>query len=345
MPDWNEIKRPFREALIAAFNWDSLARVLQYRCDRRLDRITSPHKGFDRTVDAVIADAVQTGWLEKLAASALGENSTHTGLQATVPFILAGVEAEGKDYYQNFGKMLEEYKINSDSSYSDLARLSDVPRSTIQNWIKGARPGRRRWQDIVRLAASLDLKGQEVDNLLAVLLLPPVPELFKISAYEEDDELAQILGRWTAAPDVEKLRVFLCHASADKEDVRLLYRNLRDNGLDPWLEEVNLLPGMEWQSEINTAVHDADVVLVLLSQHALTADGYIHKEIEAALDIAELRPQGAVFLIPARLEPCDMPERLARYQWVNLYEAGGYDRLLRALQRRAHEADKPMPAA
>ena len=26
-------------ALIAAFNWDSLARVLQYRCDRRLDRI------------------------------------------------------------------------------------------------------------------------------------------------------------------------------------------------------------------------------------------------------------------------------------------------------------------
>ncbi|MEJ2753246.1 MAG: toll/interleukin-1 receptor domain-containing protein, partial [Chloroflexota bacterium] len=157
-----------------------------------------------------------------------------------------------------------------------MARRSDVPRSTIQNWVKGARPPRRRWQDVVRLAASLDLTGQEIDNLLAVLLLPPVRELVKISAYEDDDQLARILGRWAGPPGVDKLRVFLCHASADKEEVRLLYRKLRDDGLDPWLDEVNLLPGMEWQSEIDTAVHDADVVLVLLSQHALTADGYIH---------------------------------------------------------------------
>ena len=344
MSAWNEIKRPFREALIAAFNWDSLARVLQYRCDRRLDRIASPNKGFDCTVDEVIANAVQTGWLEMLAGSALAENEAHAALQATVPPILAGVQAEGKAYYQDFGGLLEEYKSSSQSSYSELARRSDVPRSTIQNWVKGARPPRRRWQDVVRLAASLDLTGQEMDNLLAVLLLPPVRELVKISAYEDDDQLARILGRWAGPPGVDKLRVFLCHASADKEEVRLLYRKLRDDGLDPWLDEVNLLPGMEWQSEIDTAVRSADAVLVLLSQRALTAEGYIHKEIAAALDIAEQRRQGAVFLIPARLEPCDVPDRLARYQWVNLYEAGGYGRLLQALQRRAEDAGRLLPA-
>jgi transcriptional regulator with XRE-family HTH domain len=342
MSAWNEIRRPFRDALIAAFNWDSLARVLQYRCDRRLDRITSPNKGFDQNVDDVIAGAVQTGWLEKLAAGALAENERHAALRATVPPILAGVEAEGKTYYQDFGGLLKEYKSSSRSSYSELARRSDVPRSTIQNWVKGARPGRRRWQDVVRLAASLDLTGQEVDNLLIVLMLPPVRELVKISAYEDDKKLARILGRWAGPPEAEKLRVFLCHATADIEAVRALYRKLRDDGVDPWLDEVNLLPGMEWESEIDTAVRDSDVVLVLLSQGALTTGGYIQKEIAAALDIAGQQPGSAPFLIPARLEPCDVPERLARYQWVNLYEADGYERLLRALQLRAEEAGRPV---
>lgn len=100
MSDWNEIKRPFREALIAAFNRERLAIVLQYHCDRRLDRITSKSEGFEKNVDDVIEDAVRNGWLEKLAQGALTENELHTGLKATVPPILDGVDAEGIAYYQ-----------------------------------------------------------------------------------------------------------------------------------------------------------------------------------------------------------------------------------------------------
>ena len=100
MPDWNELKRPFRDALIAAFNWQRLSVVLNYHGDRRLDLITSPNAGFEQNVDDVIADAERNGWLEELAKGALAENETHSGLKATVPQILAGVEAEGKAYYQ-----------------------------------------------------------------------------------------------------------------------------------------------------------------------------------------------------------------------------------------------------
>jgi hypothetical protein len=42
------------------------------------------------------------------------------------------------------------------------------------------------------------------------------------------------------------LRVFLCHSSGDKQAVRDLYRRLRGDGLDPWLDEENLLPGQNW---------------------------------------------------------------------------------------------------
>ena len=36
-----------------------------------------------------------------------------------------------------------------------------------------------------------------------------------------------------------------------------------------------------------------------------------------------------------RLEQCDVPERLRRWQWVDLYEENGYQRLILALNTQA----------
>ena len=60
-----------------------------------------------------------------------------------------------------------------------------------------------------------------------------------------------------------KLRVFLCHASQDKPIVRELYQRLLAEGwIDPWLDEEKLLPGQDWDAEIEKAVEDADGVIV-----------------------------------------------------------------------------------
>ncbi|MBI1877020.1 MAG: toll/interleukin-1 receptor domain-containing protein, partial [Chloroflexi bacterium] len=62
------------------------------------------------------------------------------------------------------------------------------------------------------------------------------------------------------------LRVFLCHAAADKPTVRDLYQRLQSEGfIQPWLDEEELLPGQDWQLEIPKAVRASDVVLVCLS--------------------------------------------------------------------------------
>jgi len=73
-------------------------------------------------------------------------------------------------------------------------------------------------------------------------------------------------------PDTKNrsLRVFLCHASDDKPAVRELYRQLCAEGwLDVWLDEEKLLPGQEWDLEIEKAVEAADVVLVCLSTRSV----------------------------------------------------------------------------
>ena len=138
------------------------------------------------------------------------------------------------------------------------------------------------------------------------------------------------------SPETKRpLKVFLCHASGDKPPVRDLYKRLSMEGVDAWLDKEKLLPGQDWQVEIPRAVRDADVVVVCLSNKSITKEGYVQKELKFALDIAEEKPEGTIFLIPARLEDCLVPERLNRWQWVDLYEENGFVQLLRSLRLRA----------
>ena len=75
------------------------------------------------------------------------------------------------------------------------------------------------------------------------------------------------------------LKVFLCHATADKPAVRKLYRYLRSKGMEPWLDAENLLPGENWEVEIPNAIFDSDAILVCLSKNSVNKDGYVQKEI------------------------------------------------------------------
>jgi hypothetical protein len=139
------------------------------------------------------------------------------------------------------------------------------------------------------------------------------------------------------AKNARSLKVFLCHSSNDKPTVRKLYFRLRNDGVDPWLDEENLLAGQDWEQAIPKAVRSSDIVLVCLSTGAITKSGYVQKEIKYALDVADEQPEGTIFLIPLKLEQCEMPERLCRWQWVNFFEDNGYERLMRALRIREKE--------
>lgn len=145
------------------------------------------------------------------------------------------------------------------------------------------------------------------------------------------------------------LKVFLCHASADKRVVRELYKRLNADGIDAWLDEEKLLPGVYWRDEIPKAIQETDVVLVCLSRNSVTKEGYIQKEIKFALDQADEKLEGTIFLIPAKLEECEVPRRLQYWQWVNLFFDGeafeeiGYQKLFRALKTRSEHIGALLP--
>ena len=90
--------------------------------------------------------------------------------------------------------------------------------------------------------------------------------------------------------DKRPLKVFLCHAHADRDAVRALYTRLTNDGVDAWLDKETLLPGQDWELEIKKAVREADVVVVCLSKQFNQA-GFRQKEVRLALDTAMENPK------------------------------------------------------
>jgi len=138
------------------------------------------------------------------------------------------------------------------------------------------------------------------------------------------------------------LKVFLCHSSGDKSAIRELYRQLTAEGwMDIWLDEMKLLPGQEWDWEIEKAVEDADIVLVCLSTRSVDKEGYVQKELRFALNIADEKPEGSIFVIPLRLDDCIVPRRLRHWQWVDYFpkeqKTFAYTRLLESFKVRARK--------
>jgi formylglycine-generating enzyme required for sulfatase activity len=145
-------------------------------------------------------------------------------------------------------------------------------------------------------------------------------------------------------PENRKLRVFLCHSSHDKPAVRELYQRLKTEGwIDPWLDEEKLLPGQDWDLEIEKAVEAADAVIVFLSNNSVSKEGYIQRELRFVLRIADFKPEGTVFVIPVRLDDCPMPRRLSMWQYVDYFPENrrnwAYQRLLGSLKVRARKLD------
>jgi hypothetical protein len=126
--------------------------------------------------------------------------------------------------------------------------------------------------------------------------------------------------------------VFLSYAHEDRAAVRLFYDRLRDAGFEPWMDEINLLPGEDWQHSIRNAIRSSDFVVLFLSAHAVSKRGYVQKEIRTSLDMLAEQPEGRVFLIPVRLDECELPAPLNDLQAVDAFRSGGWDHLIRSLR-------------
>ena len=149
-------------------------------------------------------------------------------------------------------------------------------------------------------------------------------------------------------PAQNKLIPFLCYAKEDKLIIREFSQRLKATGwIDPWFDEEDILPGQVWKDSVINAVRQSHAVVVFLSKVAVLSEGFFQKELKLALDTAAEKPDGTIFIIPIRIDECDVPEMLMKYQYVDYFgdneqKTRVYSSLIASLKNRAENLGIPL---
>lgn len=141
-------------------------------------------------------------------------------------------------------------------------------------------------------------------------------------------------------PEPHNLRIFLCYAPPDRAIIRELCERLTAEAwIDPWMDEERLLPGMDWNIEVQHAVANADAVIVAISKNAIFENKYVHPELKFVLDHAHENSNRPVFIIPLRLDDVQIPRHVQSWQYYDFSVSDRrkeiYQRLVRSLQVKA----------
>ncbi len=133
-------------------------------------------------------------------------------------------------------------------------------------------------------------------------------------------------------------KIFLCYAKEDQPQVETLYQKLRDAGFAPWMDKVDLVGGEEWRPAIQKAIREAHFFVACVSKYWIPTNPqdrkrFFRREIQTALDVLPELAQGDIYVIPIRLEECEVPDNLSLFQWIDYFQNDGWDRLLKSIHK------------
>ena len=78
--------------------------------------------------------------------------------------------------------------------------------------------------------------------------------------------------------------IFISYAKEDISTAERLYNDLKAYRIAPWLDAHDLLPGQNWENQIESVISQCSYFLLLLSNNSVSKEGHVQKEIRLALD-------------------------------------------------------------
>lgn len=135
-------------------------------------------------------------------------------------------------------------------------------------------------------------------------------------------------------------KVFVCHASEDKERFVLDFATkLRSKGIDAWVDKWEILPGDSLVNKIfEEGIKNAQAVIVVLSKYSVNKP-WVQEELNASL---VKKIQANCKLIPVVIEDCEVPECLKPTVWERIKDLKNYDTELDQIVMSIYgQRDKP----
>ena len=135
-------------------------------------------------------------------------------------------------------------------------------------------------------------------------------------------------------------KVFISHASEDKERFVLKFSaRLREDGIDAWLDQWEMLPGDSLIDKIfEEGLKEAKAVIVVLSKFSVDKP-WVREELNTS--IVQRLSKGTK-VIPVVLDKCEVPAALDSTLWENIEDVDSYDTSFRRIVSSITGAnDKP----
>ena len=132
-------------------------------------------------------------------------------------------------------------------------------------------------------------------------------------------------------------KIFFSYSRDDSEFVLNLAKELRADGANVWLDQLDIKPGTRWDKSIEDALDASQTVLVILSKTSVASNN-VMDEVSYALEEGKT-------VLPALLEDCDIPFRLRRLQFADfrISHDKGKQTLTKALELTKKEVSEQQP--
>lgn len=119
--------------------------------------------------------------------------------------------------------------------------------------------------------------------------------------------------------------IFFSYSRADSKFALKLATSLRDAGINLWIDQLDIHPGLRWDAEVEKSLENSKSLLVILSEASVTSNNVLD-EVSYALENNKQ-------VFPVIIDNCKIPFRIKRLQYIDFtvdYDIA-FDHLLKAL--------------
>lgn len=108
-------------------------------------------------------------------------------------------------------------------------------------------------------------------------------------------------------PDTK--HVFISYVRENSKDVQRLCNDLKEQGINVWLDKEKILPGIRWKSAIRKAIQDGQCFVAVFSrEYCERLETYMNEELILAVEQLRRYNRDRTWFIPVLLSPCKFPD-------------------------------------
>jgi hypothetical protein len=124
-------------------------------------------------------------------------------------------------------------------------------------------------------------------------------------------------------------KIFFSYSRLDSAFALRLAKDIREEGVEIWLDQLDIPAGARWDVEVEKALVEASCVLVILSPSSIISEN-VQDEISFALYAGKK-------ILPVMLEECVAPFRLRRLKHIDFSKnyAEGLEEILTSVRQPA----------